>query len=104
VSVKVVVNKTRPKQSDVSQVPHLAVLQFSKANSTSNLTDKTTQGITSSVSSYATAAVGGAAMITGSPSMIMNMLNTVQFIAHLPLMNLDIDTQQRTPRWLKSFR
>jgi hypothetical protein len=95
VSVEVVVNKTDQSKRTVSQAPHSAVLQFSKANSTSDLTDKTTQEVTSSVSSYATAAIGGAAMITGSPSMMMSMLNTVQFISYLPLMNLDIEPQLR---------
>jgi hypothetical protein len=36
------------------------------------------------VSSYATAAVGGAAMITGSPSMMIAQ-HTVRFISYLPL-------------------
>jgi hypothetical protein len=95
VSVEVVVNKTDQSRRTVSQVPHSAVLQFSKANSTSELTDKTTQDVTSSVSSYVIAAVGGAGMMTGSPSMLMSMINTVQFISYLPLMNLDIEPQLR---------
>jgi hypothetical protein len=68
-SVKVVVNKTDQSRAIVSQGPHSAVLQFSTANSTS-LTDEATQVVTSSVSSYATAAVRGAAMITGSPTLL----------------------------------
>jgi hypothetical protein len=95
VSVEVVVSKTDQSRRTVSQVPHSAVLQFSSANSTSALTDELTQEVTTSVSSYATAAVGGAAMITGSPTLLLSMLGSVQFIIYLPLMNLDIEPQLR---------
>jgi hypothetical protein len=95
VSVEVVVNKTDQSNKTVSQVLHSAVLQFSKAKSTSALTDKSTQQITSSVSSYTTAAIGGAAMMTGNPSLLLSMLNSEQLIAYLPLMNLDIEPRLR---------
>jgi hypothetical protein len=95
VSVEVVVNKTDQSSRTVSQVPHSAVLQFSKANSTSPLTDAATQQVTSIVSSYATGAVGGAAMLTGNPSMLVGMLGSVEFIAYLPLMNCEVEPQLR---------
>jgi hypothetical protein len=95
VSVKVVVNKTDQSRRTVSQAPHSAVLQFSRVNSTSTLTDEATQEVASSASSYATAAVGGAATMTGSPTLLLSMLGNVQFISCLPLMNLDIEPQLR---------
>jgi hypothetical protein len=58
VSVEVVISKTDQSRRTVSQVPHSAVLQFSMSNSASALTDEATQEVTSSVSSYSTAAVG----------------------------------------------
>jgi hypothetical protein len=34
-------------------------------------------------------------MVKGSPTLLMRMLGSVQFIAYLPLMNLDIEPQLR---------
>jgi hypothetical protein len=49
----------------------------------------------SSAAAYSSGAVAISALVSGSPSVFMSMLNTVEFISFIPLMNVHIEPQLR---------
>jgi hypothetical protein len=82
-------------QAKVSEVPKILFLNFTAKVEDTSLTDQTSQEMASSAAAYSSGAVAISALVSGSPSVLMSMLNTVEFISFIPLMNVHIEPQLR---------
>jgi hypothetical protein len=82
-------------QAKVSEVPKALLFNFTAKVEDTSLTDQTSQEMASTAAAYASGAVAISALVSGSPSVFMSMLNAVQYISFIPLMNVHIEPQLR---------
>jgi hypothetical protein len=82
-------------QAKVSEVPKALLFNFTAKVEDTSLTDQTSQEMASTAAAYSSGAVAISALVSGSPSVFMSMLNAVQYISFIPLMNVHIEPQLR---------
>jgi hypothetical protein len=82
-------------QVKVSEIPKAVLLNFTAKADDTSLTDQTSQEMASSIAAYSTGAVIASSALSGSASVLLCLLNTVQYISFIPLANVVIEPQLR---------